>query len=333
MGSLVDDMLLLARLDQGRPLERQPVDLTRITRDAVDDARAVAPEPADRLLAQRRGLRPRRRGAAAPGARQPAPEREPPHAARHAGARAGRRAATTKRSSRSPTRARAWRARTRAGCSNGSGVPIRRAPAPAVARDSGSRSSPRSPRRARRARAEVQSATGSRARRSAVAPPPHRRRLETRRVSRVRPLEVARPASAHTAMPPASDRIRRARTSRGLTRNRPPSGAGSSRASDAEPDGLALRGAGGRAIRGPCGRSTPPPSTTEVPPWCTRRRLQSATRTSLPRCSPEKRRTSASGARSMPSELVHPRLDLALGQPLRQLSRPRPRTGPSGRGC
>jgi len=36
-------MLLLARLDQGRPLERQPVDLTRITSDAVDDARAVAP--------------------------------------------------------------------------------------------------------------------------------------------------------------------------------------------------------------------------------------------------------------------------------------------------
>jgi two-component system OmpR family sensor kinase len=44
MGSLVDDMLLLARLDQGRPLEHQPVDLTHITRDAVDDARAVAPE-------------------------------------------------------------------------------------------------------------------------------------------------------------------------------------------------------------------------------------------------------------------------------------------------
>jgi two-component system OmpR family sensor kinase len=38
MGSLVDDMLLLARLDQGRPLERQPVDLTRLARDAVDDA-------------------------------------------------------------------------------------------------------------------------------------------------------------------------------------------------------------------------------------------------------------------------------------------------------
>jgi two-component system, OmpR family, sensor kinase len=43
MGVLVDDLLLLARLDQGRPLERGPVDLTRIIGDAVDDARAVAP--------------------------------------------------------------------------------------------------------------------------------------------------------------------------------------------------------------------------------------------------------------------------------------------------
>jgi two-component system OmpR family sensor kinase len=44
MGVLVDDMLLLARLDQGRPLERQPVDLSVISRDAVDDFRAVSPE-------------------------------------------------------------------------------------------------------------------------------------------------------------------------------------------------------------------------------------------------------------------------------------------------
>jgi two-component system OmpR family sensor kinase len=43
MGVLVDDLLLLARLDQGRPLEEHPVDLTRITRDAVDDAHTVAP--------------------------------------------------------------------------------------------------------------------------------------------------------------------------------------------------------------------------------------------------------------------------------------------------
>jgi two-component system, OmpR family, sensor kinase len=44
MGVLVDDLLLLARLDQGRPLERQPVDLARVAADAVHDAQAVEPE-------------------------------------------------------------------------------------------------------------------------------------------------------------------------------------------------------------------------------------------------------------------------------------------------
>jgi two-component system, OmpR family, sensor kinase len=43
MSVLVDDMLLLARLDQGRPLERSPVDLRAIVRDARADASAVAP--------------------------------------------------------------------------------------------------------------------------------------------------------------------------------------------------------------------------------------------------------------------------------------------------
>src|SRR6202011_4699590 len=43
MSVLVDDMLLLARLDQGRPLEREPVDLQLIARDAAADASAVAP--------------------------------------------------------------------------------------------------------------------------------------------------------------------------------------------------------------------------------------------------------------------------------------------------
>jgi two-component system OmpR family sensor kinase len=47
MGGLVDDLLLLARLDQGRPLDRVPVDLVRVATDAVDDARAVEP---DRLI-------------------------------------------------------------------------------------------------------------------------------------------------------------------------------------------------------------------------------------------------------------------------------------------
>jgi two-component system OmpR family sensor kinase len=38
---MVDEMLLLARLDAGRPLERRPVDLTRLVLDAVADARAA----------------------------------------------------------------------------------------------------------------------------------------------------------------------------------------------------------------------------------------------------------------------------------------------------
>jgi len=44
MSTLVDDMLLIARLDQGRPLENQPVDLQVIARDAAADARVVAPQ-------------------------------------------------------------------------------------------------------------------------------------------------------------------------------------------------------------------------------------------------------------------------------------------------
>jgi len=43
MGVLVEDMLLLARLDQQRPLERQTVDLLTLAADAVHDARVVAP--------------------------------------------------------------------------------------------------------------------------------------------------------------------------------------------------------------------------------------------------------------------------------------------------
>ena len=38
MTSLVEDLLLLARLDAGRPLEREPVDLTLLCLDAVSDA-------------------------------------------------------------------------------------------------------------------------------------------------------------------------------------------------------------------------------------------------------------------------------------------------------
>ena len=43
MGGLVDDLVLLARLDQGRPLEAVTVDLAAAVEDAVADARVVEP--------------------------------------------------------------------------------------------------------------------------------------------------------------------------------------------------------------------------------------------------------------------------------------------------
>jgi two-component system, OmpR family, sensor kinase len=44
MGLLVDDLLLLARLDQQRPLQHVPVDLAGVAAAAVESARAAAPE-------------------------------------------------------------------------------------------------------------------------------------------------------------------------------------------------------------------------------------------------------------------------------------------------
>ena len=44
MTALVEDLLLLARLDAGRPLERRPVDLSLLAVDVVGDAHAAAPD-------------------------------------------------------------------------------------------------------------------------------------------------------------------------------------------------------------------------------------------------------------------------------------------------
>ncbi|HEY5854761.1 MAG TPA: HAMP domain-containing sensor histidine kinase [Aldersonia sp.] len=44
MGLLVEDLLMLARLDAQRPIERKPVDLLALASDAVHNARAIAPE-------------------------------------------------------------------------------------------------------------------------------------------------------------------------------------------------------------------------------------------------------------------------------------------------
>lgn len=49
MGVLVDDMLLLARLDEQRPLDSHTVDLLAIAADALHDARLIAPERAINL--------------------------------------------------------------------------------------------------------------------------------------------------------------------------------------------------------------------------------------------------------------------------------------------
>ena len=43
MGALVEDLLLLARLDQGRPLRKEPVSLSDVVNDALNDFRAVDP--------------------------------------------------------------------------------------------------------------------------------------------------------------------------------------------------------------------------------------------------------------------------------------------------
>jgi two-component system OmpR family sensor kinase len=57
MGLLVDDLLLLARLDQQRPLERVPVDLVAVVAEAVADARLLAPARAIELRV-REGIAP-----------------------------------------------------------------------------------------------------------------------------------------------------------------------------------------------------------------------------------------------------------------------------------
>jgi two-component system, OmpR family, sensor kinase len=49
MTTLVDDLLLLARLDSGRPLAREELDLPRLVIDAVNDARIAAPDHVWRL--------------------------------------------------------------------------------------------------------------------------------------------------------------------------------------------------------------------------------------------------------------------------------------------
>ncbi|WP_281275830.1 sensor histidine kinase [Thermomonospora umbrina] len=51
MGLLVEDLLLLARLDRQRPIDRRPVDLLAVAADAVQEARVLAPDrPLDLIV-------------------------------------------------------------------------------------------------------------------------------------------------------------------------------------------------------------------------------------------------------------------------------------------
>jgi two-component system OmpR family sensor kinase len=51
MGALVEDLLALARLDEGRPLRTGPVDLTVLAADAISDLHALDPSRPARLVA------------------------------------------------------------------------------------------------------------------------------------------------------------------------------------------------------------------------------------------------------------------------------------------
>ncbi len=51
MGTLVEDLLLLARLDEGRPVAQAEVDLTVLAADAISDLRALDPERPATLVA------------------------------------------------------------------------------------------------------------------------------------------------------------------------------------------------------------------------------------------------------------------------------------------
>jgi two-component system OmpR family sensor kinase len=52
MGSLVEDLLLLARLDQAREMESKPVDINQVVEEAVISARAAGPNHPIELISE-----------------------------------------------------------------------------------------------------------------------------------------------------------------------------------------------------------------------------------------------------------------------------------------
>ena len=145
MGVLVEDLLTLARLDEVAALPHAELDLAALARDAVDDARATAP---DRAIDLRRR---RPAGTVVGDAHQlrqvlanllrNALVHTP---AGHADRRRRRRATATPSASRSATTARGCPPATPTRSSSASGAPRAAASAGAPAPGSASRSSPRS---------------------------------------------------------------------------------------------------------------------------------------------------------------------------------------------
>ncbi len=83
MGGLVEDLLLLAELDRGRPLLAEPVGLHRICADVVDDNNAFDHEHTLTMAPGPRGRRARRPRAPDPGRPQPRAQRAGPYATRN----------------------------------------------------------------------------------------------------------------------------------------------------------------------------------------------------------------------------------------------------------
>ena len=131
MTALVDDLLLLARLDAGRPLESETVDLSRLVLEAVDDARVVAPDHQWRLsLPEEPVLVSRGRPPSPPGGDQPAVQRAAAHARRHGrvGKRRARRRCGDTRGRGGDPRRRTWSSAGVGGASLRPVQPWRRVP-------------------------------------------------------------------------------------------------------------------------------------------------------------------------------------------------------------
>ena len=142
MGVMVEELLVLARLGEGREPERAPVDLARVVDDTRERRARLRAGARDRARARRDSGRARRRPPAPPGRRQPPQQRDAPHARPRRRSACAVGSATATPPSTSPTTApgsnRTWPPR----CSSPSTARTSRVPARPAAPASASPSSP-----------------------------------------------------------------------------------------------------------------------------------------------------------------------------------------------